>query len=606
MMLTLQLSQSVTKTWLDCKPQVFHDLHESVPYLYVSTGTGPYNPWLDPIVIDEWHQLAYNEVGEMTRRGVPGVWSHGFYDGWAANYGFTVAHGHNAIGRFYETFSGGGADTGVRTAGNTDRQWFRPNPPFPEVRWSIRNNTNLMQSGVLLGLEKVASERQKFMWNFYLKSKRSVAKPYNEGPAAYLIGARPERRAEFRVLLDTMLRQGIEVHQLDDNYTLGEKTYTPGTYVVRMDQPYSRLVDMMLDKQYYNPEDPRSYDDTGWQLGPLFDLETARVTDTSILSVKMKSAVAPSDRFALAGGARIAVVHTWQSTQDEGWTRIAFDQQGIPYRYVSVHELRDVQDLRSKYDVIILPQARGSAQSIVNGIPKVGNPIPWKSMSGLENLGGPDSTDDIRGGIELEGIIHLRDFVAKGGTLVAIGRMCDVPISYGIVSGVSITPVRDLDAPGGVFLAERVEKESDVLATYGETVSVYFNGSSLPILSLGGAQGGRRPAASTGRPSGRGSATDPDIAQGRAQYKAEAKEGDTERGGGGGPQLPRPRVLLRFADLANLLVAGMLAGGEELAGAPALVECKVGEGRVLLFSFNPFWRAMTVGSYRMVLNACAK
>ena len=98
-------------TFLEYHPTVLHDLHESVPFLYTSTGTGPYNAWLDPIVVDEWQTMAYHEIEEMTKRGVPGVWTHGFYDGWAPNYMFYVANGHNSIGRFYETFGNGGADT---------------------------------------------------------------------------------------------------------------------------------------------------------------------------------------------------------------------------------------------------------------------------------------------------------------------------------------------------------------------------------------------------------------------------------------------------------------------------------------------------------------
>ena len=61
--------------------------------------------------------LAYHEIEEMTKRGVPGVWTHGFYDGWAPNYMFYVANGHNSIGRFYETFGNGGADTQDRVVG---------------------------------------------------------------------------------------------------------------------------------------------------------------------------------------------------------------------------------------------------------------------------------------------------------------------------------------------------------------------------------------------------------------------------------------------------------------------------------------------------------
>ena len=87
-----------------------HDLHESVPFLYTSTGTGPYNDEYDPIVVDEWHTLAYQEITELTRRGLPGVWTHGFYDGWAPNYTLlAVANLHNSIGRFYETYTSSGA-----------------------------------------------------------------------------------------------------------------------------------------------------------------------------------------------------------------------------------------------------------------------------------------------------------------------------------------------------------------------------------------------------------------------------------------------------------------------------------------------------------------
>ncbi len=56
---------------------------------------GPYNAWLDPIVISEWQEMAYNEIQQMTEKGVPGVWTHNYYDGWAPSYGFYVANGHN-------------------------------------------------------------------------------------------------------------------------------------------------------------------------------------------------------------------------------------------------------------------------------------------------------------------------------------------------------------------------------------------------------------------------------------------------------------------------------------------------------------------------------
>src|SRR5258706_1622661 len=186
--MALALTRNQMKTFLEYHPAILHDLHESVPFLYTSTGTGPYNAWLDPITIDEWQLLAYHEIEEMTKRGVPGVWTHGFYDGWAPNYMFYLANGHNSIGRFYETFGNGGADTKVRTLppSSTSRDWFRPNPPLAKVKWSIRNNINMAQSALLFGMNNVANNGHEFLANFYAKSQRSVAKARTEGPAAYV------------------------------------------------------------------------------------------------------------------------------------------------------------------------------------------------------------------------------------------------------------------------------------------------------------------------------------------------------------------------------------------------------------------------------------
>jgi len=146
----LELTRAVTRTTLAWHPTVVHDLHETQAYLYVSTGTGPYNPELDPIVPHEWWTLADNDVREMTRRGVPGVWTWAYYDGWMPNYMFFIAHTHNAIGRFYEVQGYGPDPYTVRLDRDaTSREWFRPLPPAPTIKWGPRNTVNLEQSALL-------------------------------------------------------------------------------------------------------------------------------------------------------------------------------------------------------------------------------------------------------------------------------------------------------------------------------------------------------------------------------------------------------------------------------------------------------------------------
>jgi hypothetical protein len=711
--MALALTRNMMKTFLEYHPQVLHDLHESVPFLYTSTGTGPYNAWLDPLVIDEWHVLAYHEIEEMTKRGVPGVWTHGFYDGWAPNYMFYVANGHNSIGRFYETFGNGGADTRDRTVGaQSRRDWFRPNPPHPRVKWSLRNNVNMQQSGILFAINYVANNKERFLNNFYIKSKRSVAKATNEGPAAYVIpadGARPVEAADMVNLLRLM---GVEVHTATRDFSVKDQKFPADSYVIRMDQPYSRMADMLMDTQYYNVNDPRPYDDTGWTLGALRNVKTVRVIDQSILQApmvmltsdarvkgKIVGSASPDGyvinhntdntlatlRFKLkdvkmsaaeesfkigdqqfnAGSfiiksqgnpanlrqqleatvtelgltargveklpavkshelsvPRIAILHTWTNTQNEGWFRIEFDRLQIPYSYISVHTIRDTANLREKYDVIIFPPVNGTAQAIVNGIPKRGEPIPWKMSDITPNFGfSPDQTDDMRGGMELRGVMNLQRFIEEGGLFIPITNISQVPIDYGITTGVTVQEPRQLMARGSIFNATFADRKSPIAYGYGESLQVYFNQSPLFQVSAmpaggGGGGGGGGQAAPGQRPTGRGGLNDPDVIQAmpqpqpsRPQPSAPGEEGITEEmrqalGLMITPPNMRPRVVLRFAtDEKNLLVSGMLAGGAELAGKPAVIDVPVGRGHVVMFATNPMWRHQTQGAFFLLFNA---
>jgi len=285
--LSLALSKNINRTFQEYHPLVVHDLHESASHLYVSTGRGPYNAWFDPILINEWQNISYREVRDMTAFGVPGVYTHDFYDGWAPNYMFTVANGHNAIGRFYETQGAGDGSTRVIT-NNVEREWHRPNTPLPETVWSIRNNVNLQQSALLIALGYMAENREDYVRNFYLKGQRSIAKATAEGPAAYVLPADEARPALQARLLQLLQDQGVEVHRLTRDATVGDVEYGEGSYVIRMDQPYSRMADMLLDTQYYNPADPSPYDDVGWTLGPLFNVTTDRVENPTVLDARME------------------------------------------------------------------------------------------------------------------------------------------------------------------------------------------------------------------------------------------------------------------------------------------------------------------------------
>jgi hypothetical protein len=330
MALTLKLSQNILNTYLGWKSQVLHDLHESGSFLYDNTiGNGPYNAWLDPILTNEWHLIGWNNVNEMTRMGMPGVYAWGTFDTWSPGYLMFMAATHNGISRLYETFGNSGSgDTEERTlsAAETSRTWFRQNPPISRVRWSLRNNNNYEMTGLIISLNHFATNRIYFLRNFYDKSKRSILKAKVEGPAAYVFPSSELRAGSQAELLRILQKQAVEISRAPAAFSVTiparpaagggrgggrggrgggadaapaapappptpvTREFPAGSYIVRMDQPYSRIADALLDYQYWSPTEPqaRPYDDTGWTFPEGFGVQAVRVTDIRILDVPME------------------------------------------------------------------------------------------------------------------------------------------------------------------------------------------------------------------------------------------------------------------------------------------------------------------------------
>ena len=723
--LSLKLTRNVLDTYIKWKPQVLHDLHESVPYLYDNTiGDGPYNAWVDPILTDEWQMIGWHNVSEMTKFGMPGVFAHGNFDTWSPGYLMFIAATHNGISRLYETFGNAGADTVERTLSPSEyqRTWYRQNPPLPRAKWSQRNNNNYQQTALLTTLHHFGNNSKLFLKNFYIKSKRSIEKPKNEGPAAYVFPADEVRAGNQAELLRTLQTQGVEISRSTAPFTVAvkrkptsatprpspsaspapvskteDRTFPAGSYIVRMDQPYSRIADALLDYQYWAPNDPQTdiYDDTAWTMGELANVEVVRVVDTKVLTAPMElirgdvrsaggvtssgsvylinhnadnalvtlryrlkdvEMDAAEEPFEAAGrkfnrgsfiirkgpgeelrrvanelgiqvyavpdapvvkthpvrAARIAVMHTWLSTQDEGWYRIGLDQLQVPFAYISTQDVSRDANLKSKYDVILFaPVGRGS-QAIINGLPMYGNALPWKKTQLTPNLGSIDETDDMRPGLGWSGLQNLQKFVKDGGLFITVDDTSDFAVNYGFTAGVSVNRSQRLRAVGVILRTKMVDPASPLAYGYGDSLAMYC--SNGPIFNINNGVGGRqRPAQ---RATGRGTPDDPDVPQGRPPaeipeppprvepWEAPPVMDEQLRNAIGLiPPNQRPRVVLRYADSRDLFVSGLLDGGDEIAQRAAIIDVPSGNGHVLLFSTNPFWRGQTKGSYFLVFNA---
>ena len=726
MAMTLELSKNVLNTYLEWHAQVLHDLHESVPFLYDNTvGDGPYNSWIDPILTNEWSMIASDNMARMQAFGMPGAFTHGSFDTWSPGYLMFMAAFHNGISRLYETFGNGGADTEKRVLSPDEysRTWYRPNPPYPTVLWSQRDNNNYEQTALLTSLSYFAHNSKLFLNNFYLKSKRSVEKPANSGPAAYVL----EQDAGFLnrqiQLLRVLALQHVEIQRLTQAATValpapphkeGEEpkpetpppptsqTFPAGSFVIRMDQPFSRIADTLLDRQYWAPEDPQKepYDDTGWSFGDLFNAKVSRVTDSHILAAPMSPVtdltqitlgeagagpfyvvnnsaqvtlaslvyalrgaadVSISDgnfesdghKFAagslLIGGVeaskltsllkqydlaavsiasqpsvklhaveapRIAFMHTWFGTQREGWWRMAFDKLHVPFAYINTQTVSKESDLRARYDVIVFaPVGYASGQQLIDGLPMWGNAVPWQTTSLTPNLGKLDSTEDIRPGLSEAGVAHLKDFVQQGGLLITAEDTAEFAIEEGLAPGVFVAPRKEARVVGSVLNSAVVNGKHPLAYGYDGAVPLYSaEGLAFTVSNLT-LNYHLLTAKDYKRPTGRGSADDEDMPQGRAFEKAsplpapkawEATPLNEEQQRNNPYLIPaeyRPQVILRYAEMKDLLLSGLLANGDSVAEHPAVVVARFGKGDVVLFANNPLYRGETIGSYALVFNA---
>ena len=608
----IALSQPQTRALLNLfdrfHPQVIDDFHESLPFLYIFTGTGPNYPRYDPIYEGELLWLAHHEMAQMLRWGMPGVWVHDFAQAWYPGYVAWIAVNRNAIGRFHQSFGNGGASTVERKltepvlsifnfprlfTNRLSREWFRPVPPYEEVNWSHRNNINYQQTAVLSGLDLVARYRDTFLENFWKKSSRSLQLGQTEAPYSWVIpagqGRKGERDAESRTaaLVNLLRAHGIEVHRLStatrvaraiqttgvDGVSTGEEpfvddvTLPSGSYLVRMDQPYRNFIQTLFEIQRYPKDAPRSYDDTAWTLGLTYGVRTLAVIDQAILDAPAERVTddlpdaynatgALETRYRGAGAPRIGLVYTWKYTQDTGWIRYTLDTLGVPYRLVNEEMLRK-GNLNEGFDVLLFgpasPPGRGDATSIIHGIDAKYGPLAYTKTDRFRYLGDYDASEDITGGMGLQGVRNLQSFVEKGGTLITIGSACLVPIQYGMLRDVKLVAAPEVVIPGSILKVKNVNENHPVTAGYSSNLAVFF--ASGPIFSVTG---------DTGRQS-------------------------------------NSTVLLRF-DEDRLLLSGLAQKADALLGQPAVIDARVGEGHVVLFSFNPVHRWLTFNTFDLLFN----
>ena len=632
-------------------PPIWHDLHESVPFLYIFSGQPPQNPNLDPILYSELPFFANYEVNKLTGYGMPGVWHFGFVDMWSPGYIGFAASNHNGMLRMYEIFNGNGATTKkVRVGNQTRREWFRPMPPYAEVEWSIRNAVNYAETGVLTGLELTSKFPQMIVENFYRKSLNSIETGKTKAPHAFVIPAGQRDMTRVVRLVNLLRVQAIEVGRAPAEIKVQDGTFPAGSFVVKLDQPYGRLAKTLLEKQNYPDPNLQTYDASAWTMGLMNDTDVKSIDDKTILQtpaevltadatiagsvtgsgpvtavmhngsvnmitlryrlkdVRVKAATTsfksgsveyPAGSFIVdAGGERlrrevealgltatalasapdvptidvdlprVAVYSTWAWTQEAGWVRLAFDRFEVPYDLIYKDQAKQGH-LRDKYDVIVVPHhGRRGGKELVYEQPKTSRPLPYKKNDRFKTFGMYGETDDVRGGMGLEGAAEFQKFVDAGGVLLTFGTSTFFPPEFGIVRSVDAQRTQTpFYAPGPIVQSEILQPSHPIFYGYAsKTLPVLW--SDGPLLQM--------PEAAAGF--GRNSPPTPDARE-------------------------RPVSLMRFVGGDAGVLSGLMRGADQLRNRPAIVDVPAGKGRVLLYATNPIYRWQNFGEHNLVFNA---
>ena len=284
-----ETTRAVHRMFHEYHPTVVHDLHEAIPLMLTWNGTGPYNPNVDPITNSEFLELSFHEVSALTALGLPGVWTWKFGEAFGHHYLDSVAMNHNSLGRGYETFGNATAETVTRglDASDVTREWYRPWPGPRTFRWSMRDNLNYTETGVLAALDYVSRHREELLLNFYKKGYHSWRKGQDEAPFAFVIPEDQGDRRRVAQMVGLLQNQRIEVSRAKAPLRLKEGDFPAGSYVVRLDQPYRNYAVDLLVPQEFPKDGGEPYDDISWALPAHFHLEARPIADAAVKSVAL-------------------------------------------------------------------------------------------------------------------------------------------------------------------------------------------------------------------------------------------------------------------------------------------------------------------------------
>jgi hypothetical protein len=393
-----------------------------------------------------------------------------------------------------------------------------------------------MTTAAFFLLKHAAQNREHWLQRFYEIEKEAV-RPRKAGETFAFVIPESRHRSD---LLDALGMAEVRI-DFPKSFIAEGVRYPDDTPVVKISQPYSGFAKAILESQQYpNLRDASGrpippYDVTAHTLSLLLGVEARVIHRPFRYTVPKDYGMTSCSGFGELEE-KLALYKSHVPAMDEGWTRWVLEHEHFRYLSIEDSEVRSA-DLKSKYNAIVIPDQTRAA--ILNG-----------HRSGTMP---PEYT----GGLGIEGVKALREFVEQGGTLVCLNRASDFAIEQfklpvrDVVDGL---PRTEFYVPGSIL---RIELDtSDPIAKGMPKESIAWVENS-PVFEI---------------------KSDP-LA------------------------LLRVKIIASYPKEQDPLLSGWLLGGDRIKGKAALVEVSMGKGRIILFGFRPQYRGQSLATYPLFFNA---
>lgn len=574
-------------------PQIVYDVHQmgsGAARIFVPPWLDPIDPNVDPVIAQQANMLGMGMATDLTSAGRKGVAVNAVYDFWTPGRHYQSYHGgmriltESASARLYSPIVIKADDLDATALGYSprERSWNHLEP-WTGGTWRVRD----IMDDQLIAMESLcwqaAVRREDLLRNFYSINRRSTER---REPYAFVVSTMQRDPDAARRLMETLSFGAVEIERASSAITSGKLTWPAGSYVVRMQQPWSVWAKTLLERQNYPdlrqyPGGPpkRPYDVTAQTLPLLMGVEVASLEkpiegslrhsleftfqpaqpveqgllrasdgDTWKRVTKAWAAGSPVYRSSSTGDfsltrtagfeplsrPRVALYRSFIPNMDEGWTRWILEQFGWSYASVGNAAIQAGR-LAEKFDAIVFPDQRATA--IANGY------LPGAMP------------EEFTGGLGVKGAEALKQFLDDGGRLIFLnqsGGYAASQLGIKVRDSLEGKSNRDVYCPGSLL---NVKGESTGLTLAGLPDDFAVWNESSPVW---------------------------EPTQG-----AQAK------------------VLLRYAS-THVLASGWLLGEKYFAGKPALLEVRAGKGKVYLFGMRPQYRAQSYLTLKLLFNAISQ